>query len=56
MMTRKERYSIIAGLFGNGLEWYDFLLYASFAPIFAELFFPTKFILSHYWQLLAFSL
>lgn len=42
MMTRKEKYSIIAGLFGNALEWYDFLLYASFAPIFAVLFFPSK--------------
>ncbi len=33
---------IIAGLYGHTLEWYDFLLYASFAPIFAKVFFPTK--------------
>lgn len=32
---------IIAGLYGHALEWYDFLLYASFAPIFAKIFFPT---------------
>lgn len=31
--------SVVAGLFGNALEWYDFLLYASFAPLFAKLFF-----------------
>ncbi len=34
--------SVIAGLYGNALEWYDFLLYASFAPIFADVFFPSK--------------
>lgn len=27
---------------GNALEWYDFLLYAYFAPIIAPLFFPAK--------------
>lgn len=33
---------VVAGLFGNALEWYDFILYANFAPIIASLFFPTK--------------
>ncbi len=33
---------VVAGLFGNALEWYDFILYANFAPIIAALFFPTK--------------
>ena len=41
-MGKDEKRSVLAGLYGNALEWYDFLLYASFAPIFAELFFPTK--------------
>ncbi|TAL61722.1 MAG: MFS transporter, partial [Legionella sp.] len=40
-MNRNERMSVIAGLYGNALEWYDFLLYASFAPLFATLFFPS---------------
>jgi len=33
--------TILAGAFGNALEWYDFTTYAFFAPIFAELFFPS---------------
>ena len=37
-----KRKSVIAVLCGNALAWYDFLLYASFAPIFAEIFFPAK--------------
>lgn len=40
-MNQHEKRSIIAGLYGNALEWYDFLLYASFAPIFSEIFFPA---------------
>lgn len=31
-----------AGVIGNALEWYDFTTYVFFAPIFAELFFPSK--------------
>ncbi len=34
--------TVFAGLFGNALEWYDFILYANFAPIIANLFFPVK--------------
>ncbi|KTD55429.1 MFS transporter [Legionella quateirensis] len=49
-MNQKERYSIIAGLYGNTLEWYDFILYACFAPVFAELFFPSEI---HFISLLA---
>jgi MFS transporter, MHS family, proline/betaine transporter len=33
---------IIPGIIGNILEWYDFLLYAFFAPIIAQLFFPHE--------------
>ena len=40
-MKKIEKRSILAGLYGNALEWFDFLLYASFAPLFAILFFPT---------------
>lgn len=49
-MNKNEKYSIIAGLYGNTLEWYDFILYASFAPIFAEIFFPST---VHFISLLA---
>lgn len=41
-MEHNVKCSIFAGLYGNALEWYDFLLYASFAPVFAEIFFPSK--------------
>lgn len=41
-MNRKEWLSISAGLYGNALEWYDFLLYASFAPLFSKIFFPSQ--------------
>ncbi|GGI76042.1 MFS transporter [Legionella impletisoli] len=40
-MDRREKQSVVAGLYGNALEWYDFLLYASFAPLFAKLFFTS---------------
>ncbi len=53
-MKPYEKRNIIAGLYGNALEWYDFLLYASFAPLFAELFFPTKksssFFIKYLWR------
>lgn len=39
-MNQDEKRSVIAGLYGNALEWYDFMLYASFAPLFASYFFP----------------
>jgi len=32
---------IAAGIMGEVLEWYDFTLYAFFAPVLATLFFPT---------------
>jgi len=40
-MDKIEKKNLIAGLYGNAVEWYDFLLYASFAPVFAVIFFPT---------------
>jgi proline/betaine transport protein TphA len=36
-----KKTTVIAGLFGNALEWYDFILYANFAPLIAKLFFPA---------------
>ncbi|MGQ3890515.1 MFS transporter [Legionella sp. CNM-4043-24] len=39
-MNQDEKRSVVAGLYGNALEWYDFMLYASFAPLFARYFFP----------------
>lgn len=41
-MENSKRKSIFAGLYGNTLEWFDFLLYANFTPLFAQLFFPSK--------------
>jgi len=35
------RKSIAASVIGNGLEWYDFLLYGFFSPIIANVFFPS---------------
>nr|MBP9726322.1 MFS transporter [Gammaproteobacteria bacterium] len=40
MNTRKT--PLLAGLLGNALEWYDFILYANFATIIARLFFPNE--------------
>ncbi|MCE0721744.1 MULTISPECIES: MFS transporter [Legionella] len=40
-MDATKRKSIFAGLYGNTLEWFDFLLYANFTPLFAQLFFPS---------------
>lgn len=37
-----KRTVLIAGLFGNALEWYDFILFANFASIIATLFFPSS--------------
>jgi proline/betaine transport protein TphA len=33
--------TFFSGVFGNALEWYDFTAYAFFAPVLAELFFPS---------------
>lgn len=38
----KNKLTILAGIFGNALEWYDFTIYAFFAPLLAKLFFPTQ--------------
>ena len=42
MAETSQRRSILAGLSGNVLEWYDFALYGYFAPTIAEHFFPSQ--------------
>src|SRR4029453_14189022 len=40
-MTSDERRVIFASSLGTVFEWYDFYLYATLAPFFAALFFPS---------------
>ncbi|MEQ1901611.1 MAG: MFS transporter [Devosia sp.] len=40
-MTRDERFVIVASSTGTIFEWYDFYLYATLAPFFAAVFFPS---------------
>lgn len=37
----RSKHIIVAGIFGNALEWYDFSVYAFFVPVLAKLFFPS---------------
>ncbi|MBB5857554.1 MFS transporter [Amycolatopsis umgeniensis] len=39
-MTRKQRKAILAGALGNAIEYLDWGIYASLAPVFANQFFP----------------
>jgi MHS family proline/betaine transporter-like MFS transporter len=39
--TKSLRKVALAGMIGNGLEWYDYALYGTFAPIIGKLFFPS---------------
>ena len=34
-----RRRALVAGVIGNLVEWYDFVIYASFVPIISTLFF-----------------
>jgi len=40
--TRKQRKAILAGSVGNAVEWLDWALYATLAPLFASQFFPSS--------------
>ena len=40
-MSTDEKFVIFASSLGTVFEWYDFYLYATLAPFFAALFFPT---------------
>jgi MFS transporter, MHS family, proline/betaine transporter len=40
--ARKEaRKAVVAGTFGNIMEWYDWAIYGYFAPVIGKLFFPS---------------
>lgn len=39
---RLRRRAIVAGSIGNFVEWYDFVIYASFVPVLSGLFFPSE--------------
>src|ERR1700752_2666563 len=39
--SREEKKVIFASSLGTVFEWYDFYLYATLAPFFAALFFPS---------------
>jgi len=41
-MTSKQRKAVLAGSVGNAVEWVDWALYATLAPIFAGQFFASK--------------
>lgn len=41
-MIGHQKGVVLAGAFGNALEWYDFTIYAFFVPVIANLFFPAK--------------
>ena len=40
-ISSEERQVIFASSLGTVFEWYDFYLYATLAPFFAALFFPS---------------
>ena len=40
--ARARRRAVIASVMGNGLEWYDFLVYGFLAGIIAPVFFPAS--------------
>ena len=42
IQSRDIRKTVIVGVIGNIMEWYDFALYGYFAPVLANLFFPSK--------------
>ncbi|MFO0844878.1 MAG: MFS transporter [Gemmataceae bacterium] len=40
--TRHPTKTVVAGVIGNVLEWYDFALFGFLAPVIAPLFFPSE--------------
>ena len=36
------RRAVLASVIGNGLEWFDFLIYGYFARVIAQVFFPAN--------------
>lgn len=41
-LSWKVKKYIAASIIGNGLEWYDFIIFGYFSPIFAAQFFPAE--------------
>ncbi len=41
LSQRQVRRAVLASVIGNGLEWFDFLIYGYFAKIIAHVFFPV---------------
>lgn len=41
-MSLNAKINFLGGVLGNAIEWFDFVLYVYFAPIFSVIFFPTK--------------
>ena len=39
--VRRARRAVVASSVGNALEWFDIIVYSSFAVVISELFFPT---------------
>ncbi len=42
LRSSQMRWTVLAGMIGNAVEWYDYGLYGYLAPILATLFFPSK--------------
>jgi MHS family proline/betaine transporter-like MFS transporter len=42
--------AIIAACIGNTLEWYDFIVYTTFAVQISHAFFPAKMLSRHLWR------
>src|SRR3954447_4508221 len=42
LRASRMRWTVLAGMIGNAVEWYDYGLYGYLAPVLATLFFPSK--------------
>lgn len=41
-LSSKLKKYILASIIGNGLEWYDFVIFGYFSPVFSKQFFPEE--------------
>src|SRR6516165_11292016 len=42
LRSSRMRWTVLAGMIGNAVEWYDYGLYGYLAPVLAGLFFPSR--------------
>src|SRR5262249_24071219 len=42
LQSSRMGWTVLAGMIGNAVEWYDYGLYGYLAPVLATLFFPSK--------------